>query len=110
MRKCFVTLAAAALWGVAATSIAAPDGKQVYGGTCIACHGPNGRGALPGIPDLTGKAGRLAKSESELLQRVRDGFQSPGSPMAMPPKGGDASLTDDDLKAVIRYMKENFGR
>jgi cytochrome c5 len=30
--------------------------------------------------------------------------------LAMPPKGGDASLTDDDLKAVIDYMKKAFGR
>ncbi|MFH1820201.1 MAG: cytochrome c, partial [Pseudomonadota bacterium] len=29
-------------------------GQAVYNGTCIACHGSDGTGSLPGVPDLTG--------------------------------------------------------
>jgi len=45
-----------------------------------------------------------------LTRRNRNGYQGPGSPMAMPPKGGNSTLTDDDLKAVIKYMRRAFKR
>jgi len=101
---------AAALSGAAAPAFPAPDGAKIYQGTCIVCHGPEGHGALPGVPDFGAQKQRLAQSPAVLLQHVKGGFQSSGSPMGMPPKGGNPSLTDDDLKAVIQYMKENFGR
>lgn len=110
MRTRFVLLAAVALSGAAASALAAPDGQEVYEGICIVCHGADGRGALPGVPDFTAQKERLANGDATLLQRIRDGYQSPGSPMAMPPKGGNAALTDDDLKAVIDYMRNTFGR
>jgi len=28
--------------------------------------------------------------------------------MAMPPKGGNPALTDADLKAVLKYMRNEF--
>ncbi len=84
-------------------------GKEVYGQTCIACHGATGKGVLPGVPNLTHANGRLSKPDQELLNNIRNGFQSPGSPMAMPPKGGNASLTDEDLRNVIEYMHQEFG-
>jgi Rieske Fe-S protein len=37
-------------------------------------------------------------------------YRAPGSPMGMPPKGGNPSLTDADLKAVLDYIKETFAR
>lgn len=83
-------------------------GQKVYGQTCIACHGANGKGAIPGVRDLTAADGPLAKSDAELLASITDGFQSPGSPLAMPPKGGNPSLTQDDIKAVISYLRAEF--
>jgi hypothetical protein len=38
-------------------------GKVVYDETCVACHGPDGTGVLPGVPDFTSKSGPLAKSD-----------------------------------------------
>lgn len=32
------------------SALAAVPGKAVYEGTCIACHGAGGEGALPGSP------------------------------------------------------------
>ncbi|HHJ14499.1 MAG TPA: c-type cytochrome [Gammaproteobacteria bacterium] len=85
------------------------SGREIYQQTCVACHGADGKGMFPGVPDFTRAGGRLSKSDEELLDNVRGGFQSPGSPMAMPPRGGNASLSDADLKAVIRYLREQFG-
>lgn len=67
-------------------------GEELYNGTCVACHGADGKGAFDGIPDLTGKRGRLVKSDDLLFEHMRDGFQSDGSFMAMPPKGGNPGL------------------
>ncbi len=83
-------------------------GQAVYNGTCIACHGGDGTGSLPGVPDLTGKTGLLSQDDAILLGRMADGFQSPGSSMAMPPKGGNPALTDADLSAVLKYMRNEF--
>lgn len=95
----------------AGLSVAAGDpdrGAAVFNGTCIACHGSDGSGSFPGVPDLTEKTGPLSQDDAVLLKRMADGFQVPGSPMGMPPRGGDPALTDADLEAVLKYMREEF--
>ena len=87
----------------------AAAGKAIYSQTCIACHGANGKGAIPGVADFTAKDGSLAKSDGELLKSISEGFQSPGSFMAMPPKGGNPTLTEADVRAVISYLRAEFG-
>lgn len=88
----------------------AAAGGQVYAATCVVCHGPKGTGAIPGVPDFTIANGRLAKSDSALLRNMTNGFQSPGSPMAMPAKGGNANLSDQDMKNALAYVRKAFGR
>ncbi len=83
-------------------------GTRVYQGTCIACHGANGKGVIPGAPNFNAPDGPLGKPDEMLLLHVRDGFQQPGSPMPMPPKGGNPSLTEQDLKNVIAYLHRAF--
>lgn len=91
------------------SSASTMSGKEVYQQTCIACHGAEGRGAFAGVPDFTDPEGRLSKSDEELLENVTNGFQTPGSPMAMPPRGGNGNLTDGDLRNVIKYLRSEFG-
>lgn len=110
MKPIRIAVLGAALAAFAAGAQAASHGKSVYEGTCIACHGANGKGALPGVPDLTSAKGPLKGGDEVVIKRMREGYQSPGSPMAMPPKGGNPALTDDDLKAVLAYMRKAFGR
>lgn len=105
-----VVFLGAALAAFAAAAQAASHGKSVYERTCVACHGADGKGAFPGVAPLGGKGGRLAKPDSVLIKNMLEGFQTAGSPMAMPPKGGDPSLTEDDAAAVLQYMRKSFGR
>lgn len=83
-------------------------GRRIYEETCVACHGADGKGALEGVPDLTGANGRLAKSDDALLRNMIEGFQSPGSPMPMPPKGGNPGLTDQDMADVLAYIRRTY--
>lgn len=83
-------------------------GKAVYDGTCIACHGPDGKGVLPGVPDFTAANSPLANPDALLQKRISEGYQAPDSPMAMPPKGGNPTLTDAQIAEVLRYMRETF--
>lgn len=85
-------------------------GEAIYKQTCVACHGAGGAGSLPGAPDLTKASGPLAKPDAALFKNIKEGFQSPGSPLAMPPKGGNPALTDEDIRSVIQYMRSTFVR
>jgi len=85
-------------------------GHETYEKTCIACHAADGKGAFPGTPNFTDSSGALSKSDDVLINNITNGFQSPGSPMAMPPKGGNPSLTAKDVEAVLKYIREIFGK
>jgi len=80
------------------------SGKEVYESTCAACHA----GTLPGAPAL-GKADdwapRIAKGMDTMYTHAIEGFQGEGG--MMPAKGGNMSLSDDEVKAAVDYMVEN---
>jgi cytochrome c5 len=88
-------------------TMSSQGGKAIFDKTCIACHGADGKGTIPGVPALHS---RLSQPDEVLLQHIKDGFQSPGSVMVMPPRGGNPDLTDAELKNVLLYMHEQFGR
>lgn len=83
-------------------------GKKVYETTCIACHGKDGRGVVPGAPDFTKQKGVLAEANATLDDHVKNGFKSPSSPLAMPPKGGNSNLSTQDIKDVVTYLHQEF--
>lgn len=64
---------------------------------------------MTGGPDR-GAAGRslatrLGKSDAELAARILNGMPTPGAPVAMPARGGNAALTAADAKAWIAYLR-----
>ena len=84
------------------------SGKDIYNKSCIACHGANGEGAISGVPKLSE---RLPQSSHDVhFQHIKNGLLSPGSPMAMPANGGNPNLADEDIAAVLKYIKKEFGR
>jgi mono/diheme cytochrome c family protein len=84
-------------------------GDKIFHETCVACHGEDGKGAIPGAPDFTKKGGVLSQPHKVIAEHIKNGFQAPGAPMAMPPRGGNPSLSDQDIKDVHAYLHHRFG-
>ena len=84
--------------------------ERIYMSTCIACHGADGAGGMPGVSDLTDPAGSLNKSDQELFDAIRNGISpSPGG-IVMPPNGGNQDLTDTEVYGLVHYLRTTFGR
>ena len=95
------TAASSATTQVAATATAIIDGKKIYNGMCVACHGAGVAGA-PRVGDKGAWAERIDKGASTLYANAINGVQ--GSSGVMPAKGGNPALSDDEIKAVVDYM------
>jgi cytochrome c5 len=73
------------------------DGPTVYNSVCGACHNTGVAGA-PKIDAKADWAPRLGQGEAGLLASVLHGKG------AMPPKGGAAALSDDEIKGAVEYI------
>ncbi len=82
-------------------------GSAIYHQTCVACHGEDGHGVRAGVPDFT--TGVMAYSAGSLSRHIENGFHVPGRPLAMPPKGNNPALTDEDIRNVLAYLHHAFG-
>lgn len=77
-------------------------GKTVFEGTCAACHATGVAGA-PKLGDKKAWAHHLAKGDKVLLAHAEQGFT--GSTGTMPARGGNPSLSNQDIADAIAYMK-----
>lgn len=93
-------------------TVAAGDpaaGQLLFKGTCAACHGPDGQG-LPGLgKNLAASKFVAGQSDQALVEFITAG-RRPDDPLnttgiLMPPKGGKADLTDQDLYNIIAYLR-----
>lgn len=91
-------VAAAVLVAVLAPAWAAPpDGAKVYNQNCAMCHNA-GLAKSPKFGDKDAWAPRLALSRDALLQSV---LQGKG---AMPPKGGNSKLGEEEVAAALAHL------
>jgi cytochrome c5 len=79
------------------------DGQAIYQQACFACHGTGVAGS-PKLGDKAAWAPRIAKGTETLVSHAIDGFQ--GEKGMMPPKGGNMSLSDEEVAAAVSYMVE----
>jgi cytochrome c5 len=80
---------------------AAASGSDVYTKTCAMCHAAGVAGA-PKIGDKSDWGPRIAQGKDRLYTHAIEGFQ--GKKGVMPPKGGNTTLADTDVKAAVDYM------
>ncbi len=84
-------------------------GKDLFGMSCSACHGPEGRGVKGLGKDMTSSQFIAGKSDDELLAFIKIG-RPIGDPLnttgvLMPPKGGNPALTDQQLRNIIAFIR-----
>jgi len=89
--------AAAAPVVVAASAADLAIGEKVYNTSCVSCHGAAVLGA-PKLGDKPTWTPRIAKGVDTLYKSAMEGFKM------MPPRGGNAALKDEELKAAVDFM------
>jgi disulfide bond formation protein DsbB len=84
------------------------EGQELFL-ACSACHGPDAHG-LPNLgKDLVNSEFVHSLSDADLLTFIKtgrpiwDAMNTTG--IDMPPRGGNPALTDDDLLAIIAYVR-----
>jgi cytochrome c5 len=83
-----------------ASAASAIDGEKVYGGICMACHTTGAAGA-PRLGEAGDWEARLAKGDETLYTHAIEGFN------AMPAKGGNPALSDEEVKAAVDYLLDS---
>ncbi len=82
-------------------------GKTIYSKNCMACHSAGVAGA-PRINDAVAWEPRIAQGMDTLNDHAINGFT--GSHGVMPPKGGFATLNDDEVEAAVAYMVSSVSK
>lgn len=84
------------------SSPALEEGRTIWMETCSKCH-LTGLGGAPKIGDKSAWSARIAKGKDTLYKHAIEGFVGP-SYNQMPPKGGFANLTDDQVKLAVDFV------
>ena len=87
---------------VATGEIDVAAGEAVYQSACFACH-LSGVADAPKLDDPAAWEPRLGQGMEGLVQSVVNGKG------AMPPKGGFANLTEDELRNAVGFMLDKAG-
>jgi mono/diheme cytochrome c family protein len=89
------------------------EGGELFASTCSACHGADAKG-LPNLgKDLTTSEFVRDNPDETLLTLLKEGRPSGHelntTGVDMPPRGGNTSLTDDDLLKIVAYIRSING-
>jgi len=90
-------VAAVASTAAATAVVDHAKGEAVYKSSCFACHNTGVAGS-PKLGDKEGWASRIAAGADSMYNAAINGKG------AMPAKGGNASISDEDIKAAVDYM------
>ncbi|MDR2239649.1 MAG: c-type cytochrome [Zoogloeaceae bacterium] len=76
---------------------AAGNGKKIYDALCVTCHAVG----IVGAPKFGDKAAWAPRLATGLDALVASALKGKG---VMPPKGGNPSIPDADIRAAVEYM------
>ena len=85
------------------------EGKELFLNSCSSCHGADARG-IPGVgKNLWENPFIQSHTDKELLRFLQEGRPADDplntTGIAMPPRGGNPRLTDEDLKKIIAFLR-----
>jgi disulfide bond formation protein DsbB len=84
-------------------------GEKIFASACVGCHGRQGKG-VPGLSQDMSQSELVASTtDQELFEFIKTG-RAPGDAsltpsVVMPPKGGNPSLTDQNLANIVAYVR-----
>ncbi len=96
MNKTLLIVCSAAMLTMGTSALSA-EGKTVYDKTCATCHNAGLAGA-PKLGDQAAWQPRIEQGKDALYHSALNGKG------IMPPKGGNASLSEEDVRAAVDYM------
>ena len=89
-------------FGAAAAKPGARQGEDIVKATCAACH----QAGVANAPKIGDRASWAPHLKQGLNGLVASAIKGKG---AMPPKGGDASLTDQEVTRAVIFMANQSG-
>ena len=89
-------------FGAAAAPVGARKGEDIVKVACAACH----QAGVANAPKLGDRAAWAPRLQQGLKEMLANAIKGKG---AMPPRGGDASLTDAELTRAIVFMANQSG-
>lgn len=93
---------------ISAMAAYAADAKTNYEKECAKCHGADGKGDTKmgkkmGAKDYTDPKVQESLTDADAIKAIKDGFKSKDGKVLMKPSEG---LSDDDIKALVAYMRK----
>jgi cytochrome c5 len=86
----------------ASAPVVEKSGKEVYEAACVACHGSGALGA-PRFENKGDWGARIGQGYETLVKNAIEGIRQ------MPPRGGNADLTDAEVARAVAYMANAAG-
>ena len=92
--------------GMTLTMIQQGDDLYRGKGGCVTCHGPDGGGMPASGSGITAGLNFVPSEWGPIDSLIRAGIPEPAtrSPIAMPPRGAQSNLTDDESRRVAAYV------
>lgn len=81
------------------------EGAVIYDKLCQACH-TTGAGGAPKLLQAEWAA-RIGQGVDVLVQHAIEGYQK-DAPTAMPARGGNPALSDEQVRATVQWMVDNI--
>ncbi len=101
------------LFGLAAAlSAKAADAKENYDNLCAKCHGPEGKGDTKmgqklGAKDFTDAKTQADMKDEDATKAIKEGIKDADGKTKMKAfvTGADTPLSDDEVKALVAYVR-----
>lgn len=71
---------------------------------CLACHTVDKKLVGPAYQDVAKKYAGQKDAEAKIIESITKGGVGKWGQVPMPPKGGNAALTDADIKALAKWI------
>lgn len=95
--------------GSGPTTAEVAEGKKAFRRTCATCHGNDAEGMPRLGKNLHDNEFVRSKGDAELVQFLKEGRPAthPDNTRGvdMPPKGGNPAITEEELAAIVAYLR-----